>query len=827
MATTTTPASGDQPSASAGANGGATDSIERPFGARIRRKEDPRFLTGRGQYTDDVRIPGTLHAAFVRSPHAHAQIRAIDLDAARTYPGVVAVYTGKDLAEGGVNGIPTGWLLPQLKPSNHHAIAVEKVHYTGEAVAVIVAESPYAARDAAELVVVDYEPLPAVADAEQALAADASIVRSDGTDNVCFRWQIGDAAATDAAFSQASTVVRQRLVNQRLIPVAIEPRASLATYTRATDELTLWVTSQNPHVHRLIMGAFVLGLPEHKFRVISPDVGGGFGSKIFIYAEEVAVAWIARTLERPVRWTAERRESFMTDSHGRDHITDAEMAFDANGRIVGLRVRTIANLGAHLTLFAPAIPTYLYGTLLSGQYRIPTIHAEVTGVFTHTTPVDAYRGAGRPEACYLLERMVDLGARQLGVDPAELRRRNFIQPDQFPYLTPVALQYDSGNYEPALDRALAMADYTNFRAEQQRLRQQGRFVGVGLSSYIEACGLAPSQVVGQLGAQAGLYESASVRVYPTGKVSVYTGSQQQGQGHETTFAQIVADRLGISTDDVDVVHGDTGRVQFGMGTYGSRSASVGGSAIVVSLDKIVEKSKRIAAHMLEAAPEDIELTAGRFHVRGFPDRSKGLADISLAAYLAHSMPAGMEPGLEAMSFFDPPNFTYPFGTHIAMVEVDADTGHVTLLRYIAVDDVGNVINPMIVDGQLHGGIAQGVAQALWESAEYDDSAQLLTGSLMNYGLPKANQLPFFELDRTVTPSPVNPLGVKGVGEAGAIASPPAVVNAVMDALSPFGIAHLDMPLTPPKVWQAMQAARANGSASGNAGGGTTTATTGR
>jgi len=827
MATTTTPASGDQPSASAGANGGATDSIERPFGARIRRKEDPRFLTGRGQYTDDVRIPGTLHAAFVRSPHAHARIRAIDLDAARTYPGVVAVYTGKDLAEGGVNGIPTGWLLPQLKPSNHHAIAVEKVHYTGEAVAVIVAESPYAARDAAELVVVDYEPLPAVADAEQALAADASIVRSDGTDNVCFRWQIGDAAATDAAFSQASTVVRQRLVNQRLIPVAIEPRASLATYTRATDELTLWVTSQNPHVHRLIMGAFVLGLPEHKFRVISPDVGGGFGSKIFIYAEEVAVAWIARTLERPVRWTAERRESFMTDSHGRDHITDAEMAFDANGRIVGLRVRTIANLGAHLTLFAPAIPTYLYGTLLSGQYRIPTIHAEVTGVFTHTTPVDAYRGAGRPEACYLLERMVDLGARQLGVDPAELRRRNFIQPDQFPYLTPVALQYDSGNYEPALDRALAMADYTNFRAEQQRLRQQGRFVGVGLSSYIEACGLAPSQVAGQLGAQAGLYESASVRVYPTGKVSVYTGSQQQGQGHETTFAQIVADRLGISTEDVDVVHGDTGRVQFGMGTYGSRSASVGGSAIVVSLDKIVEKSKRIAAHMLEAAPEDIELTAGRFHVRGFPDRSKGLADISLAAYLAHSMPAGMEPGLEAMSFFDPPNFTYPFGTHIAMVEVDADTGHVTLLRYIAVDDVGNVINPMIVDGQLHGGIAQGVAQALWESAEYDDSAQLLTGSLMNYGLPKANQLPFFELDRTVTPSPVNPLGVKGVGEAGAIASPPAVVNAVMDALSPFGIAHLDMPLTPPKVWQAMQAARANGSASGNAGGGTTTATTGR
>jgi carbon-monoxide dehydrogenase large subunit len=819
MATTTTPAAGTERIADAS----ATPATQGPLGARIRRKEDPRFLTGRGLYTDDVRVHGTVHASFVRSPHPHARILGIDLSAARAHPGVVAVYTGKDLAEGGVNGIPVGWLLPELKPSNHHAIAVEKVHYAGEAVAVVVAESAYAARDAAELVVVDYEPLPAVANAEQALADGAPIVRNTGTDNVCFRWQIGDAAATDAAFAGAARVVRQRLVNQRLIPVAIEPRASLATYVRATDDLTLWVTSQNPHVHRLIMGAFVLGIPEHKFRVISPDVGGGFGSKIFIYPEEVAVAWLARTLERPVKWTAERRESFMTDAHGRDHITDAEMAFDADGRIVGLRVRTIANLGAHLTLFAPAIPTYLYGTLLSGQYRIPAIHAQVTAVFTHTTPVDAYRGAGRPEACYLLERMMDLSARELGVDPSELRRRNFIPADQFPYLTPVALQYDSGNYEPALDRALAMVDYANLRIEQDRLRKQGRYIGVGLSCYIEACGLAPSQVVGQLGAQAGLYESASVRVHPTGKVSVYTGSHQQGQGHETTFAQIVAHRLGISIDDVEIVHGDTGRVQFGMGTYGSRSGSVGGTAIMVSLDKIIEKSKRIAAHMLEAAPEDIELTSGRFHVRGSPDRSKVLPEISLAAYLAHSMPAGMEPGLEATSFFDPPNFTYPFGTHIAIVEVDPDTGQVRLLRYIAVDDVGNVINPMIVDGQLHGGIAQGIAQALWETAQYDDGAQLLTGSLMNYGLPKAHQLPFFELDRTVTPSPVNPLGIKGVGEAGAIASPPAVVNAVMDALSPFGIAHVDMPLTAPKVWQAIQAARANATASG----GTTAKTTGR
>jgi aerobic carbon-monoxide dehydrogenase large subunit len=803
MATTTIPATGDDRPATASDEG----TVERFFGARVRRKEDPRFLTGRGLYTDDVRLHGTVHAAFVRSPHAHAVIRAIDLDAARAHPGVVGVYTGTDLVEAGVNGIPVGWLLPELKPSNHHAIAVDKVHYVGEAVAVVVADSPYAARDAAELVAVDYDPLPAVADVEQALAPSAPMVRANGTDNVCFRWQIGDAAATDAAFATAAKVVRQRLVNQRLIPVAMEPRASCATYVRATDELTLWVTSQNPHVHRLIMGAFVLGLPEHKFRVISPDVGGGFGSKVFVYPEEVVVAWLARTLERPVKWTAERRESFMTDSHGRDHVSDAEMAFDSSGQIVGLRVKTLANLGAHLTLFAPAIPTYLYGTLLSGQYRIPAIHADVTGVFTHTTPVDAYRGAGRPEASYLLERMIDLGAGELGVDPAELRRRNFIPADQFPYQTPVALQYDSGNYEPALDRALAMVDYANLRAEQEKLRKQGRYIGVGLSSYIEACGLAPSQVVGQLGSQAGLYESATVRVHPTGKVTVQTGSHQQGQGHETTFSQIVADRLGIDIDDVEIVHGDTGRVQFGMGTYGSRSGAVGGTAIVVSLDKIVEKSKRLAAHMLEAAPEDIELTRGRFHVRGSPDRSKGLPDISLAAYLAHSMPAGMEPGLEATSFFDPPNFTYPFGTHIAVVEVDADTGTVSLLRYIAVDDVGNVINPMIVDGQLHGGIAQGVAQALWEGAEYDDSGQLITGSLMSYGLPKAHQLPFFELDRTVTPTPVNPLGVKGVGEAGTIASPPAVVNAVMDALKPFGIKHLDMPLTAPKVWQAIQSAR--------------------
>src|SRR5919108_1287246 len=535
-----------------------------------------------------------------------------------------------------------------------------------------------------------------------------------------------------------------------------------------------------------------------------PGVGGGFGSKIHVYPEEATVAWATKKLERPVKWTAERRESFLTDAQGRDHISDAEMAFDADGRIVALRVKTVANLGAYLSLFAAAIPTYLYGTLLSGQYEIPTIFVEVIAAFSHTTPVDAYRGAGRPEACFIVERMVDLGARKLGVDPAELRRKNFIPKEKFPYQTPVALMYDSGNYEPALDRALKMLGYKHLRSEQERLRKEGRFIGIGISSYIEACGIAPSQVVGSLGAQAGLWESALVRVHPTGKVSVFTGSHQHGQGHETTFAQIVADELGMSVNDVEIVHGDTGKVPFGMGTYGSRSAAVGGTAIVMSLQKIKDKGRRIAAHLLEASADDVVFEGGRFAVKGAPDRAKAFPEIALAAYLAHNLPPQMEPGLEEISFFDPSNFTYPFGTHIAVVEVEKDTGRPRLMRYIAVDDVGNVINPVIVDGQVHGGIAQGVAQALWEHASYDEDGQPLAASLMEYGVPKADQLPSFELDRTVTPSPVNPLGIKGVGEAGTIASTAAVANAVMDALSPFGVTHVDLPLTPPKIWQAVK-----------------------
>ena len=787
-----------------------TAPVERLVGQPIKRREDPRFITGRGTYTDDVRLPGTQHAIFVRSPLAHARIRSIDTAAARALPGVRAIFTGKDLADGGVNPIPVGWLLPGLKTTEFRAIAVDRVRHVGEAVAVVVAETAAIARDAAELVDVDFEELPVVVDAVAALRSGAPLVHDGAPDNRCFHWEIGDRAKTDAALKKAAKVVRTKLVNQRLIANAMEPRASLASYQGATDELTLWVTSQNPHVHRLIMGAFVLGLPEQRFRVIAPDVGGGFGSKIFVYPEEVAVAWMARRLGVPVRWTAQRVESFLTDSQGRDHVSDVEMAFDAAGKLAGLRVKTVANLGAYLSLFAPAIPTYLYGTLLNGVYDIPAVFCEVDGVFTHTVPVDAYRGAGRPEACYLIERTMDLAARELGVDPADLRRRNLIPKERFPFQTQVALTYDSGNYAPALARALQLVGYERFRTEQADARKKGKHLGIGLSCYIEACGIAPSQVVGSLGAQAGLYESGTVRVHPTGKVSVLTGSHSHGQGHETTFSQLVADALGIPLADVEIVHGDTGRIPFGMGSYGSRSGAVGGTAIFMSLQKVIDKGRLLAAYLLEAAPEDVEFRKGRFSVKGSPDRGKTFAEVSLAAYLAHKMPPGMEPGLEATTFFDPSNFTFPFGTHIAVVEVDVETGRTTLLRYVAVDDVGNVINPMIVDGQLHGGIAQGVAQALWEGATYDESGQLTTGSLMDYGLPRADQLPKFETDRTVTPTPVNPLGVKGVGEAGTIAATPAVANAVMDALSPFGVTHVDLPLTPQKVWKAVQAAHAAG-----------------
>ncbi len=784
----------------------ATVTDGRLFGKAIKRREDPRFITGRGTYVDDVKLPGMTYAAFVRSPHAHAKIKAIDAARAAKVPGVIAVYTGQEIR---VGGLPCGWMLPGIKVPTRPVLAQGKARYVGEPVAIVIGDTAYAAKDGAEAVKVTYEALPGVADGKKAHQKGAPQLFDEIPSNECFYWTIGDKAAADAAFKSAATVVSQPLLNQRLIPNAIEPRACVASVSPATDELTLWVTSQNPHVHRLLMAAFVLSIPETKMRVIAPDVGGGFGSKIFVYNEEVAVSWAARALKRPVKWTAERRESFLNDAHGRDHVTEAEMAFDREGKITGLRVKTHANLGAYLSTFAPLIPSYLYGPLLSGVYKIPAIFCEVWGMLTTTAPVDAYRGAGRPEATYLLERVMDRAARQLKLDPAELRRKNFIPAftDGTPYQTPVAFAYDSGNYEPALRRALELAGYEQTRREQAAARQKGRYLGIGLSTYIEACGPAPSAVAGSLGAGAGLWESGQVRVDPTGTVTVFTGSHSHGQGHETTFAQIVADELGIPIEQVEVVHGDTARIPFGMGTYGSRSACVGGSAIVKCLDKIKEKGRKIAAHLLEANEQDLAFAGGAWSVKGSPDKKKAWGEVALMAYLAHNIPQGMEPGLEATSFYDPVNFTFPFGAHVAVVEVDPETGAVKIVKYVAVDDVGRVINPMIVDGMVHGGIAQGVGQALWEHGVYADDGQLLAGTMMDYAMPKADALPSYVTDRTVTPSPINPLGVKGAGETGTIASTPAIANAVMDALEPFGVRHLDMPLTPGKIWKAVAAAR--------------------
>jgi carbon-monoxide dehydrogenase large subunit len=791
--------------------------VERLIGKSIKRREDPRFITGRGTYVDDVKLPGATWAAFVRSPHAHARIRTIDTAAAKKHPGVVAVFTGQDMQ--GVNSLPCGWdlrkekkvpgVIQDLAMVPHMPLTSDAVRHVGDPVAVVIAESQTAALDAADKVAVDWEVLKAVTATERATAPGAPPIHSGAPENVAFKWEIGDAAATDAAFKQAAVTVKKRIVNQRLVANAMEPRACAARFDLATGELTLWVTSQNPHVHRLLMCAFVLGIPEHKVRVIAPDVGGGFGSKVFLYNEEVVCSWAARQLKRPVRWTATRREAYVTDAHGRDHVTDAEIALSKEGKILGLRVKTIANLGAYLSTFAPAIPTFLYGTLLNGVYTIGAIHCHVTGVFTNTTAVDAYRGAGRPEAAYLVERMVEAGARALGMDVAELRKKNFIPKFSGAYQTLVAVSYDSGDYARAFDRLLEMVDYKKFRAEQDAARKQGRLLGIGFSAYIEACSIAPSKLVGALGAGAGLYESAKVRVHPTGMVTVYTGSHSHGQGHETTFAQLAADELGIPMEQVEIVHGDTGAIPFGMGTYGSRSASVGGTALLMSLNKIKEKGKKIAAHLLEASPADIEYVNGQFQVKGAPGKAVPFGAVSLTAYVPHNYPEGVEPGLEETSFYDPSNFCFPFGAHACVVEVDRDTGQVTIRRYVAVDDVGNVINPMIVDGMVHGGIAQGVGQALCEGAVYDDgSGQLVTGSMMDYAVPKADMLPMYETDRTVTPTPVNPLGIKGAGETGTIAATPAVMNAVVDALAPLGVDHIEtMPLTAERVWGVMQKAK--------------------
>ena len=783
------------------------------IGAAVLRKEDGRFLTGTGTYTDDINRPGQVHAVVVRSPHAHAEIRTIDTSTAAAAPGVVAVFTADHLAADGVGGLPCGWGITQpngeaMNEPPHPVLATGKVRHVGDRVALVIAETKSQARDGADLVKVDYGELPAVISAADADADGAPQLHDDAPGNLCFDWEIGDKAATDAAFSGAAHVTNIELVNTRLIANAVEPRAALAEYDPMGERYTLYTTSQIPHVVRLLMGAFVLSIPEHKLRIVAADVGGGFGSKIAHYAEEALVTWAARKVGRAVKWTAERSESFLSDNQGRDHLTRCELALDAEGNFLGLRVDTRANLGGYISTFAPLIPTFLYGTLLAGQYTTPAIHCTVRAVFTNTVPVDALRGAGRPEATYLLERLVENAARETDIDRAEIRRRNFIAPDAFPYQTPVALAYDSGNYAATLDEALAMADYDGFAARRDEAAQRGKLRGIGMSAYIEACGAAPSAIAGALGARAGLYESAAVRLHPTGCVTVFTGSQNHGQGHETTFAQVVADGLGVAVDNVDVVHGDTDRIPFGMGTYGSRSLAVGGSAIVKAMDKIIDKGKKIAAHMLETSADDIEFAAGNFTVSG-TDKSLTIGEVALSAYVPHNYPLEeLEPGLDETAFYDPTNFTFPAGTQICEVEIDPDTGAVDLVNFTTVDDFGRVINPMIVDGQVHGGIVQGVGQALLEGCVYDHAGQLLSASLNDYCMPRADDLPSFATGTKETPCPHNPLGVKGCGEAGTIGGAATVMNAVVDALSPLGIAHIDMPATPQNVWRAIQQAKA-------------------
>jgi carbon-monoxide dehydrogenase large subunit len=781
--------------------------IENGIGASVRRKEDKRFLIGKGNYTDDINVAGQTYACFVRSPHAHATINGIDTSAADNAPGVVAVFTGDDLAADGIGPLICGVTVtsddgqPHRAPA-HPALAQGKVHYVGDHVAVVIAESLSQARDAAELVEVDYGVLPAVTDTATAADDGQPQVHEVAPNNVCFNWPFGDKAAVEAAFDSAHKVARLDLVNNRMVTNPMEPRAALGEYNTGTDEITLHLTTQNPHVHRLVLSAFNQLAPEHKLRVVGPDVGGGFGAKIFVYAEELVVGWASRKVQRPVKWTAERTEAFLSDAHGRDHVSSAEMALDENGKFLALRVMTRANLGAYLSTFGTMVPSYLYAFLLAGQYATPLIYSEVKAVFTNTAPVDASRGAGRPEATYLLERLVDVAAAEMGLDPAEIRRRNFIPKDAFPYQTPVVQCYDSGDYQAALDKAIELADYAGFAARAEEARSRGKRRGIGFSSYVEACGIAPSAAVGQLGGGVGLWESAQVRFNPTGNVQVFTGTHSHGQGHETTFAQLVTELLGVPIENIEVIHGDTARTQFGMGTYGSRSLAVGGVAIAKACEKLIAKGKKIAAHALEAAEADIEFANGNFSVAG-TDRAMNIGEVAFNAYVPHSYPEGVEPGFDENAFFDPLNFSFPAGTHICEVEVDPETGTVEIVKYSAVDDFGTLVNPMIVEGQVHGGIVHGVGQALLEGCRYDEDGQLITATYMDYAMPRADNVPSFDLDYAPTHPPDNPLGVKGCGEAGAIGAPPAVINAIVNAL---GVKHIDMPATPERIWRAAQSA---------------------
>ncbi len=778
----------------------------RIFGSAIRRREDPRLLTGTGTFTDDISLPGMVYAAMLRSPHAHARITRIDTTRAKSAPGVVAVFTGADTA-GVLKPLPCAWLIPNsnLKVAEYPVIARDVVRYVGDVVAVVVAQSAYQAYDALEYIDVVYAPLAAVVNPQKAAAAGAPQVHDSAPGNQAFHWTVS-GGDVDAAFKSAEVVVKDRIVQQRLIPTAMEPRAAVAQWTAATGELTLWNTTQNPHIVRFI-GSIVTGVPEDQLRVIAPEVGGGFGSKIAQYPGEFIAVFAAMKLNRPVKWTETRSENFIATTHGRDHVQEVEMAGTRDGRITGVRAQVWAGMGAYLSAAAPGIPTILHGLMLCGPYQIPAVHEDVYGMYTNTTPVEAYRGAGRPEATYLLERLIDRFAHAIGKDPVEVRRANLIPPFTSGHTVATGLSYDSGNYAGALDKALAQVGYSALRQEQAALRKQGRYMGIGVSTYVEICGLGPSQVAGAVGFQGGLWESAIVRFHPSGKVNVFIGTKPHGQGEETTFAQIVASELGVDVNDVKVIHGDTDKTPMGWGTYGSRTTAVGGAALAMAVRKIKDKATALAAHLLEASVEDMDYADGKFFVKGAPAKVKTIQDIALMANVAWNMPAGMEAGLEASSFYDPPNFVYPFGAHVAVVEVEPSTGQIQLKRYVAVDDCGPQINPMIVEGQVHGGVVQGIGQALWEEAVYDDSGQLLTGSLMDYAIPRADVLPDIEVLSTVTPSPHHPLGVKGIGEAGTIASTCTVYNAVIDALRPLGVDALPMPMKPENVWHAVQAAR--------------------
>ncbi|MBV9432956.1 MAG: xanthine dehydrogenase family protein molybdopterin-binding subunit [Hyphomicrobiales bacterium] len=776
------------------------------IGAAVRRKEDHRFITGKGRYTDDINRPGQAHAYFLRSPHAHAKIKSLDVQDAKTKPGVLAILTGDDIAADKVGGLICGWMIHSkdgspMKAGPHPALAQGKVRYVGDHVAVVIAETVGEAKDAAEAIKIEYEVLPAEVDTASAQRQGAAVIHDVAPDNTVYRWHLGDKAKTDAAFAAAKHVTKIDLTNNRLAPNPMEPRAAIGEYDSGDGVFTLYTTSQNPHVARLVLSAFIGIAPEHKLRVVAPDVGGGFGSKIFIYAEETVCVWAAKKVGRPVKWTSDRTEAFLSDAHGRDHVTHAELATDENGKITALRARTIANLGGYLSTFSSSVPTYLYAPLLSGQYDIANIYCEVDGVYTNTTPVDAYRGAGRPEATFVVERLVEAAARELGQDPAKFRRKNYIK--SFPHQTPVIMTYDAGDYAASLAKAMEVADYANIGKRKRESAKNGQLRGIGISSYIAACGIAPSQAVGSLGAGVGLWESAEVRVNPVGTVEVLTGSHSHGQGHETTFAQLVSERLGVPIENVAIIHGDTDKVQFGMGTYGSRSGAVGMSAIYKALDKVIEKGKKVAAYVLEASAGDIEFKDGKFTVKG-TDKAADFGAIALQAYIAHKFSGQeLEPGLKEGAFYDPTNFTFPAGVHICEVEVDPGTGSTRIERWTAVDDFGVVINPMIVEGQVHGGIAQGVGQALLEGVRYNADGQLVTASYMDYAMPRADDLPSFHVGMTVTPCPSNPLGVKGCGEAGAIAAPAAVINAITDAV---GHEHVAMPATAETVWKACQRA---------------------